>query len=183
MRERRNPKETKPMAIIIPTAATNQMVAAVVIPVICSPVLRMTPAPRKPTPVTIPAATRMGSLGGLEPVKSCQAMIEARVKRADPVQMKMLVLSPAGFPAYSLSSPRRAPQRAATRSLVTTRCCLSIAISCPKAKVEWNQDSSGFRNSFNLHPRRMQADRDLANRSSLRGKYALNRCVVTAPGR
>ena len=159
------------MAIIIPIAATNQIVAAVVIPVIPSSDLKMTPAPRKPTPVTIWAATRMGSLGALEPVYTCQAMIEARVKRADPAQMNMLVLSPAGLSAYSLSSPNRAPHRTDTVSFEMTECSSKMTSSSPKVSQnqsvaapvhspshripmpvrELSAATNRSRNAFNLH--------------------------------
>ena len=45
----------------IPTAADTQMVAAVVRPRTTSRPLKMTPAPRKPIPLTIWAAMRDGS--------------------------------------------------------------------------------------------------------------------------
>ncbi len=52
MRETRVPSRGKPSPMTTPTAATNQMVAAVVSPVTWSPLLRMAPAPMKPTPLT-----------------------------------------------------------------------------------------------------------------------------------
>jgi hypothetical protein len=159
------------MAIIIPIAATNQMVDAVVIPVIPSSDLKMTPAPRNPTPVTIWAATRMGSLGGFAPVYTCQAMIEANVKRVDPAQMNMLVLSPAGLAAYSLSRPNRAPHSVDTASFEMTECSSKMTSSSPKviqnqsvaAPVhspshrmpvlvrELSAATNRSRNAFNLH--------------------------------
>ena len=45
----------------MPTAEIAQMEAAVVKPLMLSPSFMMTPAQRKPTPVTIPWATRVGS--------------------------------------------------------------------------------------------------------------------------
>ena len=45
----------------MPTAAANQMVAAVVRPRTVDGVRQIVPAPRKPMPVTICAATRAGS--------------------------------------------------------------------------------------------------------------------------
>src|ERR1700694_1305207 len=51
-----------PKPITIPIAATTQMVAAVVRPLTSVPCRRMAPAPRKPTPVTIWAAIRVGSV-------------------------------------------------------------------------------------------------------------------------
>ncbi len=47
-----------PEPTAMPMAAVAQMVAAVVNPEMVTPLLRMVPAPRKPTPVTIWAATR-----------------------------------------------------------------------------------------------------------------------------
>lgn len=57
------PKKGKPIPITSPTAATNHIVAAVVIPVTRSPSRKTAAAPRKPIPVTTPAAIRVASLG------------------------------------------------------------------------------------------------------------------------
>ena len=58
-----------PMATAMPTAADSQMVAAVVRPPTLPPLppslLKMVPAPRKLTPVTMAAATRRGSISTL----------------------------------------------------------------------------------------------------------------------
>ena len=48
--ETRTPNKGRPKPMTTPTAATNQMVAAVVIPVMWSPLLRIAPAPMKPPP-------------------------------------------------------------------------------------------------------------------------------------
>ena len=45
-----------------PTAATSQMLAAVVNPRTLVPMRRMAPAPRNPMPATAPAAIREGSI-------------------------------------------------------------------------------------------------------------------------
>ena len=55
------PKETIPAPQAMPTAAETQMVAAVVSPRTTSLPLKMTPAPKKPIPLTIWAAMRDGS--------------------------------------------------------------------------------------------------------------------------
>jgi hypothetical protein len=64
----------------------------------------MAPAPRKPIPVTICAATRPES-----PVVVVNAN-EAIVKAADPRQTRMSVRKPAGFSCLSRSVPTTAPQ-------------------------------------------------------------------------
>lgn len=117
-----SPKPGKPMPTIIPMPETNQIVEAVVMPVTFKPVLRMTPAPRKPTPVTICAEILPGSTVAGAPAMCCQDRIDARVNSAEPEQMKMFVLSPAGLPAHSLSRPTRAPQTVATISLLRALC-------------------------------------------------------------
>ncbi len=108
------------------------MVEAVVIPVTVKPVLRMTPAPRKPTPVTICAEIRPGSTVAGAPAMNCQDRIEARVNSAEPAQMKMLVLRPAGLAAHSLSSPTRAPLTVATNNLLRALCSSRMKYSPPK---------------------------------------------------
>ncbi len=52
----------------MPMAALSQTVAAVVRPRTVSLLTKMTPAPRKPIPETICAATRLGSTATSEPV-------------------------------------------------------------------------------------------------------------------
>jgi hypothetical protein len=51
----------KPAAAAMPIAATSQRLAAVVNPRIVKPWRKISPAPRKPIPVTTCAATRVGS--------------------------------------------------------------------------------------------------------------------------
>src|SRR5438128_4098832 len=73
------------------------MVAEVVIPLTRLSHLKITPAPRKPIPVTILEAMRSGltSLMNLEKV----------VKRKEPRQIRIMVLKPADLLRYSLSAP------------------------------------------------------------------------------
>ena len=52
---------SSPAPAAMPIAATDQRLAAVVSPRTCPRYWRITPAPRKPMPVTIWAATRVGS--------------------------------------------------------------------------------------------------------------------------
>ena len=52
----------KPMPIRMPIADVTQIDAAVVSPRTVSPSLKITPAPRKPMPVMMPCAMRVGSV-------------------------------------------------------------------------------------------------------------------------
>ena len=52
----------KPMPTRMPIAAVTQMEAAVVRPRTVRPSLKITPAPRKPMPVMMPWAMRVGSV-------------------------------------------------------------------------------------------------------------------------
>src|SRR2546427_10197159 len=63
------------------------------------PVRRMAPAPRNPTPVTICAAIRVGSVA----VPNFSSPRPA--KRQDPMPTRAMVRMPAGWPWYSRSSP------------------------------------------------------------------------------
>ncbi len=94
----------------MPNAATNQMVAAVVNPRTWLFVCSIAPAPRKPTPVTIPAATRAVSCA--EPCRG-KASMDRIVKRHELTAITMLVRRPAGWPVHSRSRPTMAPKRAA----------------------------------------------------------------------
>jgi hypothetical protein len=68
------------------------------------------PAPRKPTPVTIPAATRAVSCA--EPCRG-KASIERIVNRHELMEITILVRRPAGWPVQSRSKPTTAPNKAA----------------------------------------------------------------------
>src|SRR5262249_10508037 len=57
-----NGGEQKPMPTKIPIAAVVHIDAAVVRPRTVSPSFKITPAPRKPMPVIIPCAIRVGSV-------------------------------------------------------------------------------------------------------------------------
>src|SRR6267143_2480507 len=91
----------------MPMAATNQMVAAVVTPCMLVLPLSNTPPPRKPTPVTIWAATRPES--PLELVKAYPTMVNA----AEPSAIKAIVRIPAGFSLRCRSIPTQAPHSSA----------------------------------------------------------------------
>ncbi len=88
----------QPMPMAMPIAAANQMAAAVVrfLTVLLS-LLRIMPAPRKPTPDTTWAAIRAGLLGS--------ATVEMKVNRHAPAITKQCVLMPAGLSRISRSTP------------------------------------------------------------------------------
>ncbi len=92
----------------IPTAATAQMVAAVVIPLIWLVPRNMTPAPRKPIPVTILEAMRSGLPGA-------PMAMDMMVKKQEPMEIMIMVRKPADLLRYSLSAPTRPPHSAAMR--------------------------------------------------------------------
>ncbi len=101
----------EPAPAAMPTAATAHRLAAVVRPRIVAPSLRIAPAPRNPTPVTICAATRAGSAPG-----ALKASIERTVNAADPIDTRRWVRIPAGWSWTSRSRPMAAPRAAATTS-------------------------------------------------------------------
>src|SRR5690606_8962111 len=97
--------------MLSPIAATTQIVAALVRPVMVPRVCRMVPAPRNPMPVTTCAAIRPGS-----PTWFAAMRVERSISSAEPRQMRMLVRRPAGFPRNSRSRPIAPPANAATIS-------------------------------------------------------------------
>src|SRR2546426_8958206 len=98
-------------------AATTQIVAALVKPTTAPRAWRIVPAPMKPTPVTICAATRVVSVpAGIAPAPALIMASERCVYSTEPMQIKMLVLSPAGFPPSSRSRPIAPPSSVARPS-------------------------------------------------------------------
>src|SRR5439155_14760459 len=77
---------------------------------------KMTPAPRKPIPVTICAAIRLGSKLTTLPLvrNSRKPYAETSVKSPEPTATSMCVRSPAAFSSSSRSSPITPPSSAAT---------------------------------------------------------------------
>src|SRR6266851_1990691 len=94
----------------MPTDAATQIIAAVVSPWTSPPWRKIAPAPRNPTPVTICAAIRVGSTPDLK-----AGSRPTPVNMHAPTAIKDMVLSPAGCPRYSRSTPRARPRRRATR--------------------------------------------------------------------
>src|SRR5438132_4544672 len=100
----------------MPIAATTQSVAAVVSPRIESPCRMIAPAPRKPIPVTICAAIRVGSVRTRLPPwtrKSRKPYADAIVNSAEPSETSMCVRKPASRSRNSRSSPTAPPSAAA----------------------------------------------------------------------
>src|SRR5881394_4031028 len=86
-------------------AATTQIVAALVRPTTAPRAWRIVPAPMKPTPVTICAATRVVSVPAASPPLADSIESERCVYSTEPMQIRMLVRSPAGLPPSSRSRP------------------------------------------------------------------------------
>src|SRR5689334_19132617 len=96
----------------MPIAATTQSVAAVVSPRTERPSRMMAPAPRKPIPVTIWAAIRVGSVRTSVPPlvrNSWKPYAETIVKSAAPSETSRCVRMPASRSRSSRSKPTTAP--------------------------------------------------------------------------
>src|SRR5829696_4403090 len=98
-----------------PTAATAQMLAAVVSPLTTSLRKMIVPAPMKPMPLATWAATREGSRMTWRSLRMSEnPKIDTTMKRADPSETRAWVLIPAAHSNLSRSSPTRQPKTAAT---------------------------------------------------------------------
>src|ERR1051325_10513489 len=101
----------------MPIAATTQMVAALVSPTTAPRAWRIVPAPMKPTPGTIWAATRVVSVPGeIDPPPADSIASDRWVYSTEPTQIRMLVRSPAGLPPISRSRPIAPPSSVARPS-------------------------------------------------------------------
>src|SRR3954454_8125749 len=103
----------------MPIAATSHSVAAVVSPRTDRPSRMIAPAPRKPIPVTIWAAMRVGSARTTLPPwvrNSWKPYAETRVKSADPRETRRCVRMPASRSRSSRSKPTAPPSAHATVS-------------------------------------------------------------------
>src|SRR2546422_9948272 len=93
------------------------MVAALVSPTTAPRAWRIVPAPMKPTRVTICAATRVVSVPeAIAPALPDSIASDRCVYSPEPMQIKMLVLSPAGLPPSSRSRPIAPPSSVARPS-------------------------------------------------------------------
>src|ERR1700722_7437370 len=116
----------------MPIAATTQMLAAVVRPRMISRRKMMTPAPRKPIPETICAATREGSnttAGGC--TASPKPNIDTSISSAEPTHTSACVRRPAADSTRSRSRPTMLPTIAASASRSTISSGLMWARSIP----------------------------------------------------
>src|SRR5437588_2049856 len=117
----------------MPTAATTQSVAAVVRPRTERPWRMIAPAPRKPIPVTICAAIRLGSARTtLEPDarNEWNPYAETSVKSAEPSDTSRCVRNPASRSRISRSRPIAPPRTAASASRSTTSHEASVGTLC-----------------------------------------------------
>src|SRR5205085_12220523 len=98
----------------IPIAATSQSEAAVVRPRTDRPCRMIAPAPRKPMPLTICAAMRVGSIRVPVAVKKfSKPYADTSVNSADPTQTTRCVRRPASRSRSSRSKPIAPPRPAA----------------------------------------------------------------------
>src|SRR4051794_21993214 len=119
----------QPAPHAIPTAATTHSVAAVVRPRIDSPSRMIAPAPRKPMPVTICAAMRVGSVRTTAAplaTNSWKPYAEMTVKSAEPSETSRCVRMPASRSRSSRSTPIAPPRSAAAPSRKSTWKSLSV---------------------------------------------------------
>src|SRR5919205_2076945 len=117
----------------MPIAATTHSVAAVVSPRTDSPWRMIAPAPRKPIPVTIWAAIRLGSARTTlcpEARKAWNPYAETIVKSAEPSDTSRCVRRPASRSRISRSSPIAAPSAAASASRRRTSGQSSVGTLC-----------------------------------------------------
>ena len=104
----------------MPRVAVIQMDAAVVNPRTLSPSLKITPAPRKPMPVMMPWAIRVGSVliasRGTTTIHWVWYTVTS-ISRHEARQTKAWVRNPAGRPCRVRSSPIVAPAASAASTL------------------------------------------------------------------
>src|SRR2546421_3383811 len=124
----------------MPIAATSQRVAAVVRPRTDSPCRMIAPAPRKPMPLTICAAIRVGSVRTSDPPctrNSRKPYAETSVKSAEPTHTTRCVRNPACRSRSSRSMPIAPPRPAAMTS--RKRTCGQARVG-PTALRTWSID-------------------------------------------
>src|SRR5947209_5874232 len=122
----------------MPIAATSHNVAAVVSPRTERPCRMIAPAPRKPMPLTICAAMRVGSMRVPVAVKkSSKPYADTSVNSAEPRQTTRCVRSPACRSRSSRSKPIAPPRPAAMTS--RKRTCGQARVG-PTALRTWSID-------------------------------------------
>src|SRR5436190_7664756 len=120
----------------MPIAATTQSVAAVVRPRIDRPWRMIAPAPRKPIPVTICAAIRVGSARTTlwpEVRNSWNPYADTIVNSAEPTDTSMCVRNHASRSRISRSTPIAPPSTAASTSRRSASVQSSVGMLCAKS--------------------------------------------------
>ena len=128
-----------PAPTVRPTTAENQSTAAVVSPRTVLPFLKMTPAPRKPIPLTTWAARRAGSEvrePSRIPPRSAKPYLDTIMHRAAPQQTTMCVRTPASLKRLLLSMPMSMPRIQDTASLQQQSSKGLVAISKDEKKAD-----------------------------------------------
>ena len=130
------PKKYIPAPNAIPTPTVAQIPAAVVTPIISCLPARISPAPRKPTPLATLAATREASTESPWVMTSKNPYFEITTINALVSATRRCVFNPAFFSRFFRSRPMNAPQIPATiirnkSSIWINSCdCISSVISC-----------------------------------------------------
>jgi hypothetical protein len=88
------------------------MLAAVVRPITDPRYLKIVPAPKKPIPVTTPAAILAGSQTAT-PLCKLKICMDVNMIRQEPTETRMWVRKPSALPWASLSKPINPPKIAA----------------------------------------------------------------------
>src|SRR5712691_1798740 len=164
----------------MPIAATSQSVAAVVRPRTEKPCRMIAPAPRKPIPVTICAAIRVGSARTTlwpDVRNAWKPYADTIVNSADPTDTSMCVRSPAWRSRSSRSMPIAPPSTAASTRRSRASSQFRDGMSCAYS-------SNGFflqRHDL-LDPDGGQLEQFVQararERSAFRGRLNLDECAV-----
>ena len=112
-----------PAPTVIPTPTVAQTPAAVVMPLTPCFLAKMRPAPKNPTPVTMPAATREGSSLTFSLSTSKNPYFETTIIKAEASATIRCVRIPAPFALFFRSKPIAAPHAAATKILKKSSIC------------------------------------------------------------
>ncbi|MNX92489.1 hypothetical protein D3C86_1246340 [compost metagenome] len=113
------PRVNSPAPNNRPMAEVIHRLAAVVSPWMEKPVRKITPAHRKPMPVSTPCAIRVGSVTMFSSGRARNAQsacpMAASIRRAEARLTRMWVRNPAARPRHSRSNPIRPPATTAPR--------------------------------------------------------------------
>src|SRR5690554_4992399 len=101
--------------MLIPIAAATQIILAVVSPFIEASSLKITPAPKKPIPLTIYEAIRVVSVLVTRPI-----LYDIIVNKVEPSEIIVMVRKPAALSFISRSKPKITPKVNENRALNTS---------------------------------------------------------------